>query len=35
MKIEKQRKVYQQMDAVIVRTEKYTSCLYVWSHAHY
>jgi len=32
MKVED--KVYQKMDAVI-RTEKYTSCLYVWSHAHY
>jgi len=33
MKVEKQGKVYQQMDAVI-RTEKYTSCLYVWSHCY-
>jgi len=30
MKVQKQGKVYKQMDAVI-RTEKYTSCLYVWS----
>jgi len=34
MKVEKQGKMYQQMDAVIC-TEKYTSCLYVSSHAHY